>query len=615
MRRPMHPSYNARLQIGMTRIMALAERGAHYTHPGNEVKARERRDKWHERRPGYTTLQEHTVAKILASRTADQIFHGGASLNIAKPLYILVDETMAALSQANEPARGEPALYVRGGLLSRVHRDEHGRPSIKPIAEPGLKVEIDRVVRYTKTDAKGNRSRCHPPKDVVEGVLAAKVMPFPPLAGITEVPVLRPDGTVLAVAGYDAVTGLLYRPVAGAAAVPPVPDQPTDEQVRAAFRLLHEVLYDFPFHAPADRANALGLLITLAMRAVFTGNIPLALVDSPAPGTGKGLLKDVLALIAVGIVVGALTEVESDAEWRKQITTELMAGRSFHIIDNVEHTLSAPGLASLLTTPEWQDRLLATNKTVSIAGNQRGVWCATGNNITVGGDLPRKCYRIRLDAQMANPFLRGPERFKHYPLLEWVEQQRPAILHALLTVCRAWFARGKPTKGAPTLGSFEQWAQVVWGVLSLDPTRVVPSGEDASCYGASFLANGAEVWEQGDSNAEEWEPFLRQLFTAFPDKPFTVASVAHQVRGDFALNDLLRDALPGSLRADASKDSFTKLLGQAFKRHDGTRYGNAMWRIERDGKDDRSNTVHWRVRREDGREDKDGGHSNRAHLF
>ena len=121
---------------------------------------------------------------------------------------------------------------------------------------------------------------------------------------------------------------------------------------------------------------------------------------------------------------------------RKQITTELMTGRSFHIIDNVEHTLNSPALAMLLTTSQWRDRLLTTNRGAAIDRNALGVWCVTGNNITLGGDIPRRCYRIRIDARVADPFLRGPERFKHWPLMEWVTQERATILHALLTVCR-----------------------------------------------------------------------------------------------------------------------------------------------------------------------------------
>ena len=65
-----------------------------------------------------------------------------------------------------------------------------------------------------------------------------------------------------------------------------------------------------------------------------------------------------LSVLAVGHAVGGITEVESEAEWRKKITAELDAGVSFHLIDNVEQPLASPQLASLLTTQVWRDRLL-----------------------------------------------------------------------------------------------------------------------------------------------------------------------------------------------------------------------------------------------------------------
>ena len=193
------------------------------------------------------------------------------------------------------------------------------------------------------------------------------------------------------------------------------------------------------------------------------------------------------------------------------------------------------------------------------------MWCATGNNITVGGDIPRRCYRIRLDALVANPYLRPAQQFKHPALLAWLEEERSRLLGALLTVCRAWFDRGKPDDGAPTMGSFEEWARVVWGVLSLDiPTRVEPAGEDSRCYGEFFLANGAEVWEEGDTDAEEWLPFLQRLHDNFT-RLFTVSEVVQAVQGDRA-DAQLKSLLPSGLGANANKDSFPKLLGQAFKR-------------------------------------------------
>ena len=145
------------------RIIKLAEQGEHYKHTGNDVKARERQNKWQRPEPTYGTLQRQTIAKALAGHTRAQIFQGGASISIQQDLHVVVDKTMDVLQRANDPRRGMPALYVRAGLISRVHTTEKDRPVIMEINESGLKVEIDRVVRYTKLDAKGHRVRTRPP--------------------------------------------------------------------------------------------------------------------------------------------------------------------------------------------------------------------------------------------------------------------------------------------------------------------------------------------------------------------------------------------------------------------------------------------------------------------
>jgi hypothetical protein len=481
-------------------IAFLAQLGRHYLHPENEAKAKEREEKWQREDANYGTFQRQQIAKILASKRADEIFSGGGiALGVEQPLHVLVDATVGELATVNAPSRGVPELFVRGGVLVDVRADEHNRLMVKELDEPQLKVEIDRTVRFVKTNAAGRRTRARPPQDVVQGVLGGDVLALPALAGIVETPVLRPDGTLLLAPGYDAQTRLIYRPEPGAPPIPPVPENPSDEDVRVAFALLHEVFVDFPFHSPADRANALGLLLTLPLRPAIRGNIPLGLIEAPAAGTGKGLLVDTIATIGIGHVAGTLTEVEDDAAWRKSITTALMTGRPFHIIDNVQTVLNSPQLAALLTSPEWRDRILGCNREVCIPRAQFGVWMATGNNVTLGGDLPRRCYKIRIDAREANPYLRPPERFKHHPLLEWVEQQRHLILHALLTICRAWFARGAQAQGAPTIGSFETWARIVWGCCSSTP-EAPPSSATAKRSGNRVLPTP----KSGKASSARW---------------------------------------------------------------------------------------------------------------
>jgi hypothetical protein len=238
------------------RIIALAEGGEQYRHSEDGAKAQERKEKWQRPDAAYETHQRATIAKILANHNKDSIFGRGlVSLDVGIPVSELVDQTWKALAEANDPALGNaPALYSRGGAVVRVHLDEGWRPSVQPITEAGLKVELDRIIRFMEWQGSGNgrhQVRVRPPMEVVKAVLAATYANLPALAGIIEAPVMRPNGSVLMTPGYDAATGLVYHPRVGDPPILPVPDKPTDRQVRAAFRLLHEVICDFPFHSPA----------------------------------------------------------------------------------------------------------------------------------------------------------------------------------------------------------------------------------------------------------------------------------------------------------------------------------------------------------------------------
>ena len=118
---------------------------------------------------------------------------------------------------------------------------------------------------------------------------------FPKLTGITESPVLRNDGTILAEPGYDSATGLFYQPVSGFV-LPPVPSSPTSSDIAEAAALLQEVFCDFPFDGEASRAGAIASLISSVLRPAIDGPTPLAIVDKPQPGTGASLIANVISM-------------------------------------------------------------------------------------------------------------------------------------------------------------------------------------------------------------------------------------------------------------------------------------------------------------------------------
>src|SRR5262249_19791240 len=108
---------------------------------------------------------------------------------------------------------------------------------------------------------------------------------------------------------------------------------------------------------------------------------------------------------------------------------------------------------------------------------------ATGNNVELRGDIPRRVVPCRLETAEEHPEERTG--FKYPNLLEHVGAERPRLVCAGLTILRAYFAAGRPRQELTTFGSYESWSDVIrapvaWA-LGLDPlaTRERMRGTDA----------------------------------------------------------------------------------------------------------------------------------------
>jgi hypothetical protein len=479
-------------------------------------------------------------------------------------------EAIEALAARNDP----PEIFVRAGRLVRIREDENGTPEIQPMDDPHIKGRLARVADYVRTTEKGE-TKVIPPDWLVKDVGQLPYWPFPSLEAVVEAPIMRPDGTIFDVPGYDPQTRLYYRPGEGFD-VAPISAAPTTADTKAAIRLLDEAVGEFPYEDEASAANTLALMLTPLVRQAVAGPVPLALIDKPQAGTGGSLLAETIAIIGSGRTAEMLGAPREEEEWRKQITAKLAAGATMITVDNVEGALYAPSLARALTARTWTDRVLGRSETVTVS--QRATWIATGNNIQLRGDLPRRCYWIRLDARESRPWQR--ENFKHPDLLGWVTRNRGRLVHALLTLARAWFAAGKPKPpDLPRLGSFEAWAETVGGMVAF---AGIPG----------FLGNLAALYDQADAGGAEWEAFLEAWWEELDaSKAITVAELTKVITN----NDDLRAVLPGDLAEafDKSGGSFSRKLGSALAKRAGTRYGEDGMHIVRAGEFRRA--VRWKL--------------------
>ncbi len=397
----------------------------------------------------------------------------------------------------------------------------------------------------------------YPPPAIARHILSQGSWNFPPLRGVTEVPVIREDGSILDHPGYDPQTRLIYLPHPDLV-LPPIPQNPTRQECEAARDYAWSYLAEFPYETRSDAANAFALLLTTITRSLY-GATPLAVIDSTKQGSGKGLLTKLVAYIAQGRSAASTIPPSDENEWRKTLTAQLLEGNMLISLDNVEGLLYSAALASFLTSDTWNARLLGTMQSPELA--QRVMMIANGNNIQLGGDIPRRSYRIRMDAGVSQPWMRTG--FTYSPLLKYVRENRGKIIAALLTMVRAWFAAGQPapTTPLPSLADFGAWVEVIGGVLAY-------AGVDG------FLDNLTQLYEEIDVEGPQWTGFLEMWLLKLGRKDYTTAALIDALKQDKDLQAALPEPLAGlPLGDDKEAKAFSIRLGRALRKRKGTPYG------------------------------------------
>lgn len=406
----------------------------------------------------------------------------------------VTDAAWGAVMQKNKT---EPCLFMLLRQPVRLAHDGKRKLDIQPLTAERLREEVARDARWfaprvDKETGEEVQIKAKPPRDVVINMLQVATLPLPWLMRVVSVPVFAPDGRLITEPGYDEASGVYYDPAPGLD-IPAIADAPTVEGIAAARDLLvNDFLGDFPFVSDADKAHALAAILHPFVRSLIAGVTPLHGIEATGPGSGKGLLAAAVVRPFAGSSIGIITQPDTEDEWRKHITAMVLEAQTVVQIDNVTRPLDSGTLAGALTAPEWSDRLLSTN--TQIKGEINWLWLMTANNPTFSTEMIRRTLRIRIAPAVDRPWERAAEEFTHPELLAWADEQRGALVAAALTLVRAWVAAGMPP-GTETMGSYEQWARVIGGVLAV---AGVPG----------LLANRDEQYELADSEGAKWRALV-----------------------------------------------------------------------------------------------------------
>ena len=128
-------------------------------------------------------------------------------------------------------------------------------------------------------------------------------------------------------------------------------------------------------------------------------------------------------------------------------------------------------LCQVLTQRQLNIRILGQSRNAETPVN--ATIFATGNNLTIGGDLIRRSLLCSIDAGCERPEL----RVFNVNAVEATKANRGQLVCAALTVLRAWHLVAPSTKSLPPFGSFEEWSQrirepLVW-LDKVDPCETL----------------------------------------------------------------------------------------------------------------------------------------------
>jgi hypothetical protein len=533
-----------------------------------ELVPKEARDgRWGVRVASIPALIDSAVTKFPPVADRRRIRLGGGKLSQ------IVDACVAALA-----AQRDLDVFCFSGGLARLVEEDVGAgavPRLRPhaLGKASARDLLTRICAFEKAMRRGKEEvwvEADCPADIAEALLARGEWPgMRILRGIVSTPQLRADGSIAQAEGYDEASGLLldFQGVA----FPAVPETPTKTEAARALDQLKALIRSYRWAgaeagpesdaARQNRAAALALFLTAANRRTLP-KAPGFLVDATAPGSGKGKLVDVAAIIATGAPAEIVTMKEAKEEVPKVIDAALLSGAPILALDDVEPAhLRSSALRGLITAEAARVRPMATSQFPAAPANI--LVTATGNGIALARDMVRRFIVIHIDPRMERP----EDRVFDFDPVADALAQRSALVSACLTIMRAYHVAGAPPQKGASTGSFDVWAGRV-----RDPLLWLGEADPVATI---------HRMRGSDPAREELAMMMQAWGGAFGVRPTTVAQVMRSA--DQAVQDAIA-AIGCSHKPREFGDWLRRHKGRPLQGmrfiSDGETAGAARWRLD-----------------------------------
>ena len=351
---------------------------------------------------------------------------------------IIAGDLHIVVNAAEEQLASLGRHFQAGGLIVSVETDTAtGDPAIVATSAPALTRELSVAVIWEKYDGRTKEwKRCDPPARHLGILFDSRTFRYlPQLTGVVRQPHFREaDGVLVTAPGYDPVSQRFSvfdnrQYVLG---------EPTTEAARQALAMLEELLVEFHFVAPTDKAAALSAIFTAVVRV----SLPLAPafhVRAPVFGSGKTYLCELIGAFAGPGGNAKVSYPTTSEEATKVVLALLLTSPAVIEFDDMDTDWIPHGVIKrMLTTDQITDRILGVSKTATVS--TRALFLGSGNNVGPVRDLLRRVLTIHVDPRCATP---ATMTYSGNPV-DKVRKNRGAYVAAVLTIIRAWQEAGSP---------------------------------------------------------------------------------------------------------------------------------------------------------------------------
>lgn len=372
--------------------------------------------------------------------------------------------------------------------------------------------------------------------------LEHKKSKLPKVSGLMTMPLVLPDGRLLASSGLDRELKTVFCIEPGIVQLLPQ-GAISESQIAAAMRFLTDEWLADVLTNYVGRCTLIALALSVLERHLL-GERPAFFVTAGKRGTGKTTAVTLISLALTGKRAAAAAWSVSEEERRKSVFAAMLQSVPLICWDNLKlgSAVSCPTIEKTLTSAELEDRVLSKSRYERASCTTIQVF--TGNNIAPKGDMASRSLNVRLNTERPDPENR---EFKHPDPFEWTLAHRAEIVVALYTVLLG-NPRFKQTRARrpDAKTRFKQW----WHLVGAPIEFAAELTGNSIDFGKMFLEA-----ESADEDSAALAEVLRILGKLSDYKPFKASNVAGwlghgtddaETLKDFFTENLPRDAKPSA---------------------------------------------------------------------